>query len=290
MKKIFSIFIALTILLGITATSLSSANFINAQKQVDIIMPQSSGISNTQPMIDLNEAEKTTLNNLLIECPSGLFVYTGINGQTVIACLIDGVYGKLFNSLGQQVFEIDIDVENDNDNNNDNDNDDNNNNNKDRDNKPDRDCLFNPSLPKCASDDGECPDGFFQNEDGNCVPDHREGCPNGYHSVDDDETGKCIKNSKGCPDGMEFRPDGKTCTYIEEEEQPQEEEQPTIPTVDDETNTEILNNIDDMEAGGTVSNTEQEQEDDNNSLDSDEGNNISVENTNNDDEENERNN
>ena len=80
---------------------------------------------------------------------------------------------------------------------------------------PDGDCLFNPDLPKCASVDGECPDGFFQNEDEQCVPDH-DGCPDGYHSVDDDETGRCIPDSEGCPDGMIFRPDGKTCGYKED--------------------------------------------------------------------------
>ena len=81
---------------------------------------------------------------------------------------------------------------------------------------PDGDCLFNPDLPKCASVDGECPDGFFQNEDEQCVPSHLDGCPSGYHSVDDDETGRCIPNSDGCPEGMIFRPDGKTCGYKED--------------------------------------------------------------------------
>jgi len=79
---------------------------------------------------------------------------------------------------------------------------------------PDGDCLFNPDLPKCASVEGECPDGFFQNEDGQCVPEG--GCPDGYHTVDDDETGRCIPNSDGCPDGMIFRPDGETCGYKED--------------------------------------------------------------------------
>ncbi len=79
---------------------------------------------------------------------------------------------------------------------------------------PDGDCLFNPDLPKCASVDGECPDGFFQNEDEQCVPEG--GCPDGYHTVDDDETGRCIPNSDGCPDGMIFRPDGETCGYKDE--------------------------------------------------------------------------
>ena len=74
---------------------------------------------------------------------------------------------------------------------------------------PDGDCLFDPNLPKCASVDGECPDGFFQNGYEQCVPDHRDGCPDGYHTVDDDETGRCIPNSDGCPEGMIFRPDGE---------------------------------------------------------------------------------
>jgi hypothetical protein len=80
---------------------------------------------------------------------------------------------------------------------------------------PDGDCLFDPNLPKCASVNGECPDGFFQNGYEQCVPYH-DGCPDGYHSVDDDETGRCIPNSDGCPDGMIFRPDGKTCGYKED--------------------------------------------------------------------------
>ncbi len=80
---------------------------------------------------------------------------------------------------------------------------------------PDQDCLFDPNLPKCASVDGECPEGFFQNGYEQCVPQH-DGCPNGYHSVDEDETGRCIPNSDGCPDGMIFRPDGKTCGYKED--------------------------------------------------------------------------
>jgi len=55
---------------------------------------------------------------------------------------------------------------------------------------PDGDCLFDPNLPKCASIDGECPDGFFQNGYEQCVP--AGGCPDGYHTVDDDETGRCF--------------------------------------------------------------------------------------------------
>jgi len=79
---------------------------------------------------------------------------------------------------------------------------------------PDRDCLFNPNLPKCAAIDGECPDGFNQNGDEQCVPEG--GCPQGYHTVDDDESGRCIPNSEGCPSGMIFRPNEKTCGYKED--------------------------------------------------------------------------
>ena len=74
---------------------------------------------------------------------------------------------------------------------------------------PNNDCLFDPDLPKCASNEGECPDGFFNNDDDQCVPEG--GCPDGYHTVDDDETGRCIPDSDGCPEGMIFRSDGKTC-------------------------------------------------------------------------------
>lgn len=76
---------------------------------------------------------------------------------------------------------------------------------------PDGDCLFDPSLPKCASDNGVCPEGFFQNEDGNCVPRHPNGCPTGYHSHEDDETGQCIPDSVPCEPGFIIRPDFPTC-------------------------------------------------------------------------------
>ncbi len=80
---------------------------------------------------------------------------------------------------------------------------------------PDGDCLFDPDLPKCApGPDGKCPDGFAMNEDGQCFP--RGGCPEGYHRVDDDESGRCISNTEGCPEGMMFYPDKKNCGYKED--------------------------------------------------------------------------
>ena len=59
---------------------------------------------------------------------------------------------------------------------------------------PDDDCLFDPSLPKCAPVDGECPDGFAMNEDGQCYPD--KPCPKGYKRRDNDETGACLSVSE----------------------------------------------------------------------------------------------
>jgi predicted transcriptional regulator len=59
---------------------------------------------------------------------------------------------------------------------------------------PDDDCLFDPSLPKCAPIDGECPDGFAMNEDGQCYP--NKPCPKGYERRDNDETGTCYSVSE----------------------------------------------------------------------------------------------
>jgi hypothetical protein len=79
---------------------------------------------------------------------------------------------------------------------------------------PDQDCLFDPGLPKCVpGPDGKCPDGFAMNEDGQCFP--RGGCPHGYHRVEDDESGRCISNTEGCPEGMIFTPSMKSCEYKE---------------------------------------------------------------------------
>lgn len=61
-------------------------------------------------------------------------------------------------------------------------------------------CLLDPSLPSCPKPDEnqDCPEGWAQNEDGNCFPLHPDGCPNGYHGHEDDETGRCIPNSTPC--------------------------------------------------------------------------------------------
>jgi len=74
---------------------------------------------------------------------------------------------------------------------------------EEKDSEPINPCLLDPSDPSCPKPDENqnCPDGWAQNEDGNCFPLHPEGCPSGYHSHEDDETGRCIPNSTPCSPG-----------------------------------------------------------------------------------------
>ena len=77
--------------------------------------------------------------------------------------------------------------------------------------QPDGDCLFDPSMPKCAPDEnGKCPDGFAMNEDGQCFPRH-DRCPDDYHSHEDDESGKCIPDDVPCDPGYIMNPDYPLC-------------------------------------------------------------------------------
>lgn len=77
--------------------------------------------------------------------------------------------------------------------------------------QPDGDCLFDPSLPKCAPDEnGNCPQGFNMNEDGQCFPRH-DRCPSGYHSHEDDESGRCISDDVPCDSGYIRNPDYPSC-------------------------------------------------------------------------------
>jgi hypothetical protein len=75
-------------------------------------------------------------------------------------------------------------------------------------------CLLDPSDPICPKPDPDtqdCPEGYAQNEDGNCFPLHPDGCPSGYHGHEDDETGRCIPNSTPCDPGYEFNDDHSNC-------------------------------------------------------------------------------
>lgn len=77
--------------------------------------------------------------------------------------------------------------------------------------QPDGDCLFDPSLPKCAPDEnGNCPDGFDRNGDDQCYPRH-DRCPEGYHSHEDDESGRCIPDDVPCDPGFIVNPDYPSC-------------------------------------------------------------------------------
>ena len=183
----------------------------------------------TNAVVDLNSPNLQSVNSSLLvnnNCLNGVVVYQTslITNQPVPVCVTSEMMNSQLLSAWGQLFNIDFTIKSDNDSNNNNNNNNNNNDDDDRNDKnhrdnyhngntPDGDCLFNPSLPKCAPDNGECPKGFNQNEDGNCFPAHPEGCPNGYHGVDDDETGKCIDDNEGCPNGMVFRSDGKTCGH-----------------------------------------------------------------------------
>ena len=211
MKAIFGFLIAILVL-GI------SSNSVTAQQPV---------YDQTTAAIDLNNFDVSTetkqkISTFFDQCPAGIILYKYM-GEMYVYCLLTPISGILHGLNGQQI-DVDIKVDNDDDNNGKHhDNDDNNN------KGPDRDCLFNASLPKCDPDkDGNCPDDFNLNEDGNCFPDHHD-CPDGTHGVDDDETGQCYKDDEEeCPYGMEMV--GNNCTYIETEEEEQtnsdEEEQP----------------------------------------------------------------
>ncbi len=79
------------------------------------------------------------------------------------------------------------------------------------DSQPDGDCLFDPSLPKCAPDEnGNCPEGFARNGDDQCYPRH-DRCPEGYHSHEDDESGRCIPDNVPCDPGFIMNPDYPSC-------------------------------------------------------------------------------
>jgi hypothetical protein len=69
---------------------------------------------------------------------------------------------------------------------------------------PDESCLFDvyqeKYLPSPVTDD--CLENFWTNEDSYCFPVNENGnwvCPEGYHDVDDDESGQCYPNIEECP-------------------------------------------------------------------------------------------
>jgi hypothetical protein len=64
---------------------------------------------------------------------------------------------------------------------------------------PNRSCMFDAYQLRCIPGaDQVCPEGFGNNDDSTCFLFHKEGCPEGYHSTDNDETGQCYSNEEGC--------------------------------------------------------------------------------------------
>lgn len=62
---------------------------------------------------------------------------------------------------------------------------------------PDEDCNIAYELKCIPGSQQDCPEGFHNGEDDVCSP---VGCQEGYHGVDEDETGLCYPNDEGCGD------------------------------------------------------------------------------------------
>jgi hypothetical protein len=65
-------------------------------------------------------------------------------------------------------------------------------------------CLYDPSLPKCAPINGECPEGFNMNEARQCFPD--KPCPPGYARADNDGSGACLPHNPPTPPPVDCHP------------------------------------------------------------------------------------
>jgi hypothetical protein len=81
--------------------------------------------------------------------------------------------------------------------------------------QPDEECLFDPSLPKCTPGPEGCPLGFAMDAYEQCFPRHPEGCREGYHSHEDDESGRWIHDSEECTEGYIMNPDYPACQHVE---------------------------------------------------------------------------
>ena len=89
---------------------------------------------------------------------------------------------------------------------------------------PDESCLFDVYQIKCQAFPNmnetaraQCREGFATNEDDYCFPLHSDGCPEGYHTTEDNETGQCYptEGDTGCEEETDIlSEDGKNCrTY-----------------------------------------------------------------------------
>jgi hypothetical protein len=84
------------------------------------------------------------------------------------------------------------------------------------DNEPDEEepsiCFFEPNNEACNPDEnGDCPDGFGRNEDGQCIP--QQSCPDGFHRANDDESGRCINEDvlRKCANNGGWVEEGEFC-------------------------------------------------------------------------------
>jgi hypothetical protein len=106
---------------------------------------------------------------------------------------------------------------------------------------PDGSCLFHPEQNKCKPDQyGNCPSGFFLNDDEHCVPD--KSCPSGFEHHAQDETGTCYpiikKPPSSCPSGYHLQNGACTKNIVINVNQ-----KVTTTTVDTVTKNVISNNI-----------------------------------------------
>ena len=73
-------------------------------------------------------------------------------------------------------------------------------------------CFFEPNNEACNPDEnGNCPEGFGMNEDGQCIP--QQSCPEGFHRANDDETGRCIDEDelRECENNGGWVEEGEFC-------------------------------------------------------------------------------
>lgn len=80
---------------------------------------------------------------------------------------------------------------------------------------PDEDCLYDPSVPKCIPGPEGCPVGFAVNAYEQCFPRHEGGCPEGYHSHEGTESGRCIPDSEECAEGYVMNLNYPECQRLE---------------------------------------------------------------------------
>ena len=81
---------------------------------------------------------------------------------------------------------------------------------------PDESSMFDAYQLHCIpGEDQECPEGFGSNEDATCFVSKKNGCPDGYHGEDDDETGQCYPDTKPCWPGMIRYPSDRAAPAVE---------------------------------------------------------------------------